>query len=494
MGFAAVPLQVIVSAGPIGFENGSCSKLMKGLTQELRTSQTPVNPTGFATFLGDRRNTGEMLHLGREFKSVAVGAKSGQETRRQNGAGTRKAAKQRGIVMLGKQRCNLLVVSFNRFGQRRNLSHQSLNHHRRSQQDSAILGQWLSLFDVGEQLVELVLSPIPVTSIKLADRTGSRSFQVLKRRPAVKKRASSRRVQVAEPGQCLRKVCFQRCRQLIGQRRTFIDQMTPSLGEQLNAAGEDVIGYPNPQMLAMRHQDFQQQIGVLGVVLGSTGIKRLAHLGQCLRIDRIDVKKVHMHQGIDQRSAYLLDGNGDGSTTEAGTQLLSPGLQRLGCLVQRGPFAAIAPRLLQGDHVALIGPIQSYKSSEFDNLIRHLEIPSSFLRWQTLPAGSAHNPYSGVLEGHHLSICPAPRADRVRKSPPTVDTVGWLIRNPTRPVFPEGNSLQKEKEAKRKKACGNCRNYGNPLKNARIPTVAWISRAKNVLGLSTVTTGPAAVI
>src|SRR5947209_18729983 len=86
MGFAALSLLVVVRASPIGFENGSSSKLMESLTQEFRTSQTPVNPTGFATFLGDRRNTGELLHLGGEFKSVTVGTESRQETRRQNGA------------------------------------------------------------------------------------------------------------------------------------------------------------------------------------------------------------------------------------------------------------------------------------------------------------------------------------------------------------------------------------------------------------------------
>src|SRR5438067_678951 len=203
-------------------------------------------------------------------------------------------------------------------------------------------------------------------------------------------------------------------------------------------------------LLAMRQQDLQEQIGVAGIILGSAGIKRLAHLGQCLRIDRIDVKKLHMHQGIDQSSAYLLDGNSHGSATEANAQLMNPGLQRLGSLVQRKVFpSAIPPSLLQRDHVRLIGPIQSYKCGEFDILFRHQWITPLFPRLRTLPAGSAHNPYSGVLEGHHLSICPAPRADRVRKSPSTVDTVGWLIRNPTRPVFPEGNSLPKEKEPKR---------------------------------------------
>ena len=141
----------------------------------------------------------------------------------------------------------------------------------------------------------------------------------------------------------------------------------------------------------------------------------------------------------------------------------------------------------------LIGPIQSYECGEFDGLFRQWTPLFPSLKTGPPPAESARNPYSRVLEGQHLSIRSALGSDRVRKSPSTVEAVGWPVRNATWPVVPEGNSLQKEKEPKTKKACGNCRNYGNPLKNARIPTVAWISRAKNALGLSTVTTGPAAV-
>src|SRR5688572_9943083 len=67
---------------------------------------------------------------------------------------------------------------------------------------------------------------------------------------------------------------------------------------------------------------------------------------------------------------------------------------------------------------------------------------------------SAHNPYSRVLEGHHLSIRRSSlRADRVRKSPQTVEAVGWLIRNAIRPGFPRGKLIpkEKEKEPKRKR-------------------------------------------
>ena len=127
---------------------------------------------------------------------------------------------------------------------------------------------------------------------------------------------------------------------------------------------------------------------------------------------------------------------------------------------------------------------------------------SPWLPWfKTIPAGSAHNPYSRVLEGHHLSIRPASRAHRARKSPGIVDPIGWLIRNAMRPVSHKGNSSKKEKEPKKKKktACGKCRSYGNPQKQSvafgsfflmRIPTAAW----KSLEGFSTFTTGPTTII
>jgi hypothetical protein len=122
---------------------------------------------------------------------------------------------------------------------------------------------------------------------------------------------------------------------------------------------------------------------------------------------------------------------------------------------------------------------------------------------KTIPAGSVHNPYSRVLEGQHLSIRSPSRTDRVRKSPLTVDTVGWLIRNATQSVFHEGNSLKKEKRTKKEKenrlwkmpqlrksaiqsvACG-------AFFLMRIPTATWKSLEKT-RGFSTFTTGPTTI-
>jgi hypothetical protein len=122
---------------------------------------------------------------------------------------------------------------------------------------------------------------------------------------------------------------------------------------------------------------------------------------------------------------------------------------------------------------------------------------------KTIPAGSAHNPYSRVLEGHHLSIRSTSRTDRARKSPLTVDAIGWLIRNATRPVFHKGNSSKKEKRTKKEKENGLWKMpqlwksatpsvaFGAFLR-MRIPTAAWKSLEKT-RGFSTFTTGPTTI-
>src|SRR4029450_11506345 len=204
-------------------------------------------------------------------------------------------------------------------------------------------------------------------------------------------------------------------------------------------------------MLAMRHQDLQQQVGIDGIILGPAGIKRLPELGQRLRVDRIEVQKIDMHQRIDQRSTLLLDGYGNRATGKSIPQLLNPTLQGLRCLIQRKALLLVTISLLQGGDVFLVRPIQSDKCSDFDILLRHLQTSPCFPCLKTIPAGSVRNPYSRVLEGHHLSIRPASRPDRARKSPPTVESVGWLIRNATRRVFHKGNPLQKEKRNKTEK-------------------------------------------
>src|SRR5439155_13972661 len=324
MRFTARSLLVVMGPSPIRLRNGFSSKLMEGLPQECGTGQAPVNPNAFSAFLGDGRDSGELLHFSSELESVAIGAECRQQTWSQYWPSSRKATKQGRVVMLIKQRCDLLILAVNGFCQRGNLRGQSLHHHFRSQQDSPIFGQRLSLLDVPHQLLQVVLAAITLVLIKLADRRSRRSFQILQRWPAQKKSTSSSRVQLTEPVQRLRKVGLQGRRQLIRQSGPFINEASPAFGQQLNTAGQYVVGNPNSQMPAMRYQDVQQQIGIRGIVLGTTGIERLTHFRHRNGVDRIEVQKLDMHQRVDQCPALLLDGNRNGSATKLIPQLLNP--------------------------------------------------------------------------------------------------------------------------------------------------------------------------
>jgi hypothetical protein len=214
------------------------------------------------------------------------------------------------------------------------------------------------------------------------------------------------------------------------------------------------------------------------------------------------MQEIHMQQRIDQRSTGLLHRNRYRLTGEAIPQQFNPALQGLWRVLQFKSVPLLAMGFLQSHDVFLIRPIQSNKCGNFDILFRHLQISPTSPCLKTVPAGSAHKPYSRVLEGQHLSICPASRADRVRKSPATVCTVGWLVRNATQPVFHKGNSLQKEKRTKKEKQ--------RPVENATAVEIGTIigglrhrfseadshrclEKPRLTLGFPTLPTGPTAI-
>src|SRR5262245_13520980 len=140
MRFSALAQLVIAGPGPIRLNDRTASKLMEGLPEEFRTSQAPVNPNAFTAFLGNGSDSGELLDIGREFEPVAVGTECGQQTWSQGRTSSWKATKQGRVIMLVEQSGDLLVVTFDGFGQQRDLLDQGVDLHRARQQHGAVLG------------------------------------------------------------------------------------------------------------------------------------------------------------------------------------------------------------------------------------------------------------------------------------------------------------------------------------------------------------------
>ena len=95
---------VVVGASPGRVSDGLSGELVKGLSDEMGASQSSVDQTGFATFLGDRRNAGVGLQVGSRLPSGAVGAQSDQQAWRAHGSSARKTDKEVVVGVSGRRR------------------------------------------------------------------------------------------------------------------------------------------------------------------------------------------------------------------------------------------------------------------------------------------------------------------------------------------------------------------------------------------------------
>src|SRR6185295_945465 len=96
---AAAPfLLFIVGLCPIGVRYRLSRELLKGLAQEFRAGQTPVNRVRLPAADRDGRNARQLLNLGGEFKAVSIGAQSPEQTRSQGSSGPGKAGEQSEII------------------------------------------------------------------------------------------------------------------------------------------------------------------------------------------------------------------------------------------------------------------------------------------------------------------------------------------------------------------------------------------------------------
>src|SRR3989442_7019123 len=104
MTLATPPQLLIYGFGPPTPFAGMVGKLMKALTQELRTGPAPMHPTLLAALLSDRSNARQLLDLLGGLKPIQIRTKGRQQARSQGSARSRKTFKQEAIGMLSKKR------------------------------------------------------------------------------------------------------------------------------------------------------------------------------------------------------------------------------------------------------------------------------------------------------------------------------------------------------------------------------------------------------
>jgi hypothetical protein len=75
---------------------------------------------------------------------------------------------------------------------------------------------------------------------------------------------------------------------------------------------------PCLQFIGVLQQQFHQDSSIRGVGFGARRRERLAIFGDCLRIDRVDHKKIVFAERVNQRSSFLFCADGDRPGRETG--------------------------------------------------------------------------------------------------------------------------------------------------------------------------------
>src|SRR5262249_23567731 len=106
---AAPPEKFVMRFGPLAPATRMIGEFLKRLSDEFRTRVSPMHEPLFATFLGNRCDTGQFLHFRRGLKSIPIRAERRCQARSQRCTRPREAFKDGAIGMLAKNHCDLPI-------------------------------------------------------------------------------------------------------------------------------------------------------------------------------------------------------------------------------------------------------------------------------------------------------------------------------------------------------------------------------------------------
>src|SRR5205809_2190863 len=183
-------------------------------------------------------------------------------------------------------------------------------------------------------------------------------LQLYQSRPLLQKIAGHGSVQLAGPGERLRKVLFERLREHIGDDDSAPDGVATKLRQFLQRPGLRLIGSPDFYSIPVIPGPFEQEAGIGNIVLGATGVEGLPIPGQRLGRDAQYMDKAITEQRIGHRSAALLNSDDHISSAESIAQTQDPIMQGLGCLFDGLCLDPAGASCLQRDRMLLVSPIE----------------------------------------------------------------------------------------------------------------------------------------
>src|SRR5215207_669368 len=120
------------------------------------------------------------------------------------------------------------------------------------------------------------------------------------------------------------------------------------------------------QAILVLAEELEQEVGVVGIVLGAVGSEGLAETLQRARIHGEEHDEVVLHQRGDQRPALGFQADAHVPAAEALAQPRHPLGDSLGGLRDAACFSAAGTGLLEAEVVVVIGPVDPDSCGEFD--------------------------------------------------------------------------------------------------------------------------------
>src|SRR5215475_8798485 len=172
-------------------------------------------------------------------------------------------------------------------------------------------------------------------------------------------------VQVVEPVQNLREVQLQGSGETIAVAGFLVYQLATFFYQEMQQASLLGIGLQGAQRLTMAHQQIQQRSRVMGIALGT-------RRGECLAVVRCGsgvYREQHQvrvfGQSIDERSARLLQTDGNGAAAEAPLQIRRPDFKGFGSVVQLALCIPLGAGRQEPPEMLPVGPINGCKRDPF---------------------------------------------------------------------------------------------------------------------------------
>src|SRR5205085_800306 len=123
---------------------------------------------------------------------------------------------------------------------------------------------------------------------ELTQRAGMGMLRILEGRPTLEESAADGGINVVEPEQGLRIVNLEIGGEAVTVARSFIDEFAAMLHQPLQQTGLRGLRIDAAQPVAVPEHEFQQEVGVYGIVFASGGEEGLPVLAGSGGMDRVE--------------------------------------------------------------------------------------------------------------------------------------------------------------------------------------------------------------